>query len=300
MVDSLRNVLTRVPERATVVDVSARDGLQAEPAVLSPAQRARWVRSLLAAGVPQAEAGSFVDPRRVPQMAGTDQVLRLLAPFADRLWVLVPNLRGLEAARDAGARNLVCLVSATETHSRANLGRSMGEVLRDLEPMAEAAQAHGVRVRLAVSMAWADPLEGAVPEERVVELCARARDLGNGEITLCDTLGGASPLAVAQRIEAVSRVVPLETLGIHLHDPFGTAGAAAWAAWLCGVRRFDGSLGGLGGCPVLEEPEGNQDLLGLEALFRSEGVETRVDRKELQAAARFHRELLARAEPLGR
>ncbi|RMG85337.1 MAG: hypothetical protein D6708_15855 [Candidatus Dadabacteria bacterium] len=131
-------------------------------------------------------------------------------------------------------------------------------------------------------------------------MCARARDLGIREITLCDTQGGASPLAVAERVGAVARVVPLEALGVHLHDPFGTAGAAAWAAWLCGVRRFDGSVGGLGGCPVLETPEGNQDLLELEALFRGLGVETGVDRERLQAAARFHRDLLARAEPLER
>ncbi|WP_461393455.1 hydroxymethylglutaryl-CoA lyase [Deferrisoma sp.] len=297
---SLRELARRAPKAVILVDVSARDGLQSLPVRLSASARAHWIKRVLESGVPEVEAGSFVHPGKVPQMAGTDEVLARLRGFEPRLWVLVPNAKGLERAVAAGAQNAIFLASATEAHSRANLGRPVAEVLRDLEPMTETARAHGVRVRLAVSMAWTDPVEGPVPEARLLELCARAHDLGIHEITLCDTQGGASPLAVAQRVEAVSRVVPLEALGVHLHDPFGTAGAAAWAAWLCGVRRFDGSLGGLGGCPVLETPEGNQDLLELEVLFRGLGVETGVDRERLQAAARFHRDLLARAEPLRR
>ncbi|WP_169709390.1 beta/alpha barrel domain-containing protein [Deferrisoma camini] len=297
---TLRELANAAPRTVTLVDVSARDGLQSVPAVLPPAERARWVAEVLDAGVPEAEVGSFVHPRRVPQMAGTAEVVRELGTHAERAWVLVPNRRGLEDALAAGARNVVCLLSATQAHSRANLGRPIEEVLRELGPMAEAAAGAGVRMRLALSMAWADPVEGPVPEERVVALCRAARDLGFSELTLCDTLGGASPVEVAARVRAVAEVVPLESLGVHLHDPVGTAGAAAFAAWLAGVRRFDGSLGGLGGCPALDEPEGNQDLEELAALFRTLGVDTGVDGDRLAEAARANRARLARAETLER
>ncbi|GAB4272627.1 MAG: hydroxymethylglutaryl-CoA lyase [Deferrisomatales bacterium] len=270
-------MLTRVPERATVVDVSARDGLQAEPAVLSPAQRARWVRSLLAAGVPQAEAGSFVDPRRVPQMAGTDQVLRLLAPFADRLWVLVPNLRGLEAARDAGARNLVCLVSATETHSRANLGRPIRTVLEDLRPQVATAAEAGLRLRVAISMAWIDPVEGPVPADRVVGICEALRAMGVTELTLCDTYGGASPRAVADVLERVFGLFPRQAVGLHLHDTFGVASANTLVGLMLGVARFDGAVGGLGGCPFAPGARGNMNTAHLVHLLGSLGVATGID-----------------------
>ncbi len=295
---TLRELANVAPRAVTLVDVSARDGLQSVPAVLSPAERARWVAEVLDAGVPEAEAGSFVHPRRVPQMAKTGEVVRALGDHAARVWVLVPNLRGLGEALAAGARNVVCLLSATQTHSRANLGRPIEEVLRDLGPMAEAVADAGARMRLALSMAWADPVEGPVPEERVVALCRAARDLGFSELTLCDTLGGASPVEVAARVRAAAEVMPLETLGVHLHDPSGTAGAAAFAAWLAGVRRFDGSLGGLGGCPALDEPEGNQDLEELAALFQALRVGTGVDGDRLAEAVRANRARLARAETL--
>ncbi len=292
-VHSLRKLFEDAPASVTVVDVSARDGLQALPATLGPETRARWVRRVLEAGVPEAEAGSFVHPGRVPQMARTDRVVQALEPWRERIWVLVPNLRGLGEAAEAGCPNVVCLVSATETHSRANLGRPVARVLDELRAMAREIHRAGLRARVAVSVAWLDPVEGPVPPERVVALCRDLLDMGYRELTLCDTLGGVSPRAVADLVGRVARHMPLEDMGVHLHDPFGTAPAAILAAWLAGVARFDASLGGIGGCPALPRPEGNLDLETLVRLLEGAGGSTGVDLERLAEARRACMEILA-------
>ncbi len=285
MIDSLRKVLDTLPPRVTVVDVSARDGLQAEAAALPAAGRAAWLRRLLEVGIPEAEAGSFVPPRRLPQMADTAGVLDLLRPFAGRLWVLVPNQQGLEAALAAGARNLVCLLSATESHSRANLGGPVDRVLAGLAPLVRAAHQAQARVRAAISMAWTDPEEGVVPARRVAELAAELARMGFQELTLCDTYGGASPRAVTELVEEVAPLFSPERLGLHLHDTFGVASANALAGLAMGVRRFDGSVGGLGGCPFVPGARGNVDTEHLVYLFHSLGVETGIDAVALARAA---------------
>lgn len=288
----LRDALKNSPARATVVDVSARDGLQSLPRTLCPEERARWIRSLLEAGVPEVEAGSFVSSRAVPQMAGTAQVLSQLGPYLDCLWVLVPNLRGLEEAIESGARNTVCLVSATETHSAANLGRPIARVLTDLQKAAGRARKAGMRTRVAVSMAWVDPDEGSVPQARVVEICRRLHEVGFPELTLCDTFGGASPRAVGELLEAIAAFYPPEDLGLHLHDTFGTASANVLVGLLEGVARFDASLGGLGGCPFAPGSKGNLDTEELVYLLDSLAIGTGIDREALGRARRDCLELL--------
>lgn len=269
-----------------MVDVSARDGLQSQPQALPPEVRARWIALLLEAGIPEVEVGSFVSARRVPQMARTDQVFARLASFGDRLWALVPNLRGLEAALACGARNVVCLASATETHSRANLGRPVTAVLQGLEGLARRAADAGARCRVAVSMAWVDPTEGEVPVERTAGLCRSLHDLGFSEITLCDTYGAAPPRAVAELLEAIAGCYPAERVGLHLHDTFGVASANTLVGLLEGVSRFDASVGGLGGCPFAPGARGNMDAEHLLCLLEGLGVETGVGREALGSAAR--------------
>ena len=296
MIASLRKLIDTAPTRVTLVDVSARDGLQAFPRTLPPARRAEWIRRVLEAGVPEVEAGSFVRADRIPQMAGTAEVLARLRDHADRLWVLVPNPKGLEEAAAAGARNVVCLASATERHSRANLGRSVDDVLRQLEAMAARIQALGLRARVSVSVVWGEPEEPA-PLETVLRICSSAHALGFSGVTLADTVGRAGPRAVVERVEAVAETVPVSSLGLHLHDASGTALVAAWAAWATGVARFDASLGGLGGCPAVKEPRGNLDLESLVRLLDACGVSTGVDPANLASAARENAALLAEAGP---
>ncbi|MBI5015931.1 MAG: hydroxymethylglutaryl-CoA lyase [Deltaproteobacteria bacterium] len=279
---SLRKIFEEAPRRATVVDVSARDGLQAEPVVLTPERRAAWVRAVLSAGVPEVEAASFVSPSRVPQMAGAARVLAELADVADRLWVLVPNRTGAEQALEAGARNLVCVVSATETHSEENLGRSTAQVLSDLEKMVPLLREARVRSRAAVSMAWVDPVEGIVPRRQVLDLCSRLTAMGFEELTLCDTHGGASPRGVSELIEELKAVAPPEALGLHLHDTFGAAGANALMGLLLGVTRLDASLAGLGGCPFAPGARGNIATEQLVHLLHSLSVGTGISEEALR------------------
>jgi hydroxymethylglutaryl-CoA lyase len=285
MFDSLRNLWKELPAAVSISEVSARDGLQSVTEVLSPQQRARWIRSILDAGVPEAEAGSFVNPRRVPQMAETAAVLRQLEDVADRLWVLVPNLEGLDTAYRANARNVVCLVSATETHSLANLGRPIARVLADLEQVARRIEALRLRARIAVSMAWVDPDEGDVPRERVGEICTALGGMGFGELTLCDTYGGASPRQVAGLLEELSPTFPPSRIGLHLHDTFGVASANVMTGLLCGVTRYDGSIGGLGGCPFVPAARGNVNTEHLVQLLDGLGVRTGIGRAALAKAA---------------
>lgn len=271
---------------AIVVDVSARDGLQAEPSRLSPSQRARWVRRLLAAGVPEVEAGSFASPQRLPQMAGAAELARELEPWSRRLWFLVPNRRGAEEALAAGVRGLVCVVSATETHSRDNLGRPIARVLEELGDIPRLAEETGARLRGAISVAWADPGEGTVPRERVREIAGRLRDMGFPEVTLCDTWGRASPAEVARRVSDLQGIFSPDRIGLHLHDPFGTAAAGVLAGLLAGVRRFDSSIGGLGGCPFAPGSRGNVGTEAVVRLLHGMGLDTGVDEAGLEQARR--------------
>ncbi|PLX45826.1 MAG: hydroxymethylglutaryl-CoA lyase [Deltaproteobacteria bacterium] len=268
----------------TIVDVSARDGLQSASPVLSAARRASWVRSLLEAGVDEVEACSFVNPKLLPQMADAAGVLEELRGYEGRIWSLVPNLRGLELAVAAGAKNVVCLLSLTEAHSKANLGRDIESVLVDLEKVAMAGNKAGVNMRLSTSMTWVCPQEGKVPSERTIGYLKRARDIGFDKLTLCDTYGCASPLHVEELLALVSEEFNPADVGLHLHDTFGVAGANTLVALMQGYRRFEGSIGGLGGCPFAEGAKGNMDTIDMVYLLRALGYEVGVDMERLKMA----------------
>jgi hydroxymethylglutaryl-CoA lyase len=269
-------------QAVTIVDVSPRDGLQARKELLSSAERAKWVKELFRAGIDEVEAGSFVHPGRVPQMAGTDEVLALLTEEElAKTWVLTPNMRGLEAAAKAGARGVVCLLSATETHSRDNLGRNIDEVLNGLSEIHAEALRLGVKARAALSMAWIDPTEGEVPVEVALHLCAALAKIGFDELTLCDTYGGASPLRVAELITKVAPHFSPDNLSLHLHDTLGTASANTLAGLICGIRKFETSIAGLGGCPFAPGARGNMDTAHLVHLLHSMGMKTKIDAAQL-------------------
>jgi hydroxymethylglutaryl-CoA lyase len=219
-------------------------------------------------------------------MAGAAELAALLRPWSPRLWFLVPNRRGAEEALAAGVANLVCVVSATETHSRENLGRPIDRVLDDLRDVARLAEESGARCRASISVAWADPVEGAVPPTRVRTIAAELLDMGFPELTLCDTWGRASPVEVVALIEHLAGVFAADRIGLHLHDTFGTAAAGLLAGVLAGVRRFDGSVGGLGGCPFVQGARGNIATEAVVRLLQGMGLETGVDEAALGAATR--------------
>jgi hydroxymethylglutaryl-CoA lyase len=245
-------------ERVLWTDVAPRDGLQNTPTSVSTDAKVRLVRGLLDAGAPRVEATAFVSPQWVPQLADADEVLAALGGGAlDRVRVLIPNLRGLELALEHGVRNVLVTIGATETFNRRNVNRSIAESLSDLERIAVAAGDAGCVVDVALSVSFGCPFEGRVDPARVVQLSAEILGRGAAEVGVADTIGVATPRAVNELCGEVAAVVPLERLSLHVHDTRGLGVANVVAAYQMGVRRFDGSVGGVGGCPFAPRSTGN-------------------------------------------
>ena len=247
-----------VSPRVLWTDVAPRDGLQSIGDTVATEAKVRLVRGLLDAGAPRVEATSFVSARWVPQLADAAQVLDALGADAlPRLRVLVPNARGLELALERGVRNVLVTVGATDSFNRRNVNRSVDSSLDELATITSRAHAAGCVVDVALSVSFGCPFEGRVPIERVVSICSRLVELGADEVGTADTIGVATPGAVRQMCASLAPVVPLERMSLHVHDTRGAGVANVVAAFQAGVRRFDGSVGGVGGCPFAPRSTGN-------------------------------------------
>ena len=239
-------------------DVGPRDGLQNLEAGAPTAVKVRLVRGLLAAGVPRVEATSFVSPTRVPQLADAAEVLAGVGADAlPRLRVLIPNLRGLERALEHHVGNVLVTLGATDSFNRRNVNRSVAESLEGIAGIVAVARPEGVTVDVALSVAFGCPFEGAVRPRVVVDLCRELVRLGVEEVGLADTIGVADPAQVRDLVMRAQAVVDPELLSIHVHDTRGMGVANVVAAFEAGVRRFEGSAGGLGGCPFAPRSTGN-------------------------------------------
>ena len=246
------------PPHVVWTDVAPRDGLQNVPSPVSTDVKLRLVRGLLGAGATRVEATSFVSPRWVPQLADASDVLRALdAAELSRVRVLIPNARGLEMALDHGVRNVLFTVAATESFNRRNVNRSIDESLRDLEGVIGTAHDAGCTVDVALSVSFGCPFEGAVSVERVAHLCRALVECGADEVAPSDTIGVATPGAVTEMCARLAAVVPHDRLALHMHDTRGCGVANVVTAYRAGVRRFDGSVGGVGGCPFAPRSTGN-------------------------------------------
>jgi hydroxymethylglutaryl-CoA lyase len=262
----------------TIYEVGPRDGLQNEKGIVPVADKAEFVRRLLTAGLPVVEATSFVHPKWVPQLADAAELMELLGDAGRRLPVLVPNERGLDRALELGLEHIAIFGSATETFARKNLNRSLDEQFAMFEPTVVRAREAGMDVRAYVSMCWGDPWEGAVPVEQAVSVGRRLVDLGASELSLGDTIGVGTAGKVTELLDAFNAAgLADDVLAVHFHDTYGQALANAYAAWQHGVRTFDASAGGLGGCPYAESATGNLATEDLVWMFRGLGVETGVD-----------------------
>lgn len=239
-------------------DVGPRDGLQNLPDPVPTEIKVRLVRGLLDAGAPRVEATSFVSPRWVPQLADAAEVLQALGEDAmPRIRVLIPNLRGLELALEHGVRNVLVTVGATDAFNRRNVNRSVDESLDGIGDIVALAARHGVVVDCALSVCFGCPFEGEVEPERVVALAGELVRRGVTEVGIADTIGVADPLQVTRLVASVAEAVPVERLSVHFHDTRGMGVANAVAAYSAGVTRFEGSAGGLGGCPFAPRSTGN-------------------------------------------
>lgn len=249
----------------TFVDVAPRDGFQNWSEPVSTDVKEGLIRGLLAAGVGTVEATSFVSPRWVPQMADAAALMDRLGPaLRPRLRVLVPNLRGFENAQAAGAPAVVVNVGATDGFNRRNLNRPVAETLAGIREVCRAAQAGKVRVVGSVSVAFGCPFDGRVPAETTLHICRQLLEAGCDKLSIADTIGVAEPVGVRALAGAAVSEFGEERVAVHFHDTRGLGLANALAALEVGVREFEGSLGGIGGCPFAPRATGNvcsEDLL---------------------------------------
>jgi isopropylmalate/homocitrate/citramalate synthase len=278
----------------TVVEVGPRDGLQNEPAIVPAQAKLELIDRLAAAGLPVVEATSFVSPRAVPQLADADEVMRALRRLPGvRYPVLVPNARGLERARAAGATEIAVFTAASEAFCQANIGMSIDRSLEVFRAVVAAAREAGMWVRGYVSTAFGCPYEGAVDPAAVARVAAALDAMGCAELSIGDTIGVALPGQVPEVMGAVSAAVPIERLALHLHDTRGNALPNVDAGLELGVRTFDSSAAGLGGCPFAPGAPGNLATESLVEHLHRKGLETGVDAAAVAEAGAFIRQLLA-------
>jgi isopropylmalate/homocitrate/citramalate synthase len=289
---------SELPRRVTVVEVGPRDGLQNEAAALSVDDRVAFCDALLDAGLPVVEVGAFVSPKWVPQMAGSDEVLRRVRREGRvRTPVLVPNRKGFEAARDAGAREIAVFTAASETFNRKNINATIDESFARFAEFVPEARSLGLWVRGYVSTCFGCPYEGRVEPDKVVAVAERLVEAGCHEVSIGDTIGVAVPSQVADVMGWLKEAVALDALAVHFHDTRGTALANVLAALEEGVAIVDSSAGGLGGCPYAPGASGNLATEDLLYMLQGMGIETGVDLAKVVAASRQVGERLGRTLP---
>jgi (R)-citramalyl-CoA lyase len=274
-------------------EVGPRDGLQNEQQVVAPQTRAELVDRLAAAGLTRIEAASFVNPERVPQMAGAEEVVAALDRRDGVVYAgLALNERGYDRLRETGLDEVSFAVAATESFSQRNAGASVEESLAAAEEIVRRAREDQIRASLTISVAFGCPFEGPVPPDRVVEIAERLAGTEAEEIVLADTIGVATPTQVRRLVERIGELG--KPVGGHFHNTRNTGFANAYAALEAGVSMLDASVGGLGGCPFAPKATGNIATEDLVYLLEGEGVETGVDLDALIAVSEWLEELLGR------
>ena len=281
----------REPE-VLIFEVGPRDGLQNEARPIPVADKIRLVDLLSEAGLRKIEAGSFVSPRRVPQMAGSAEVLAGIARAEGAVYAaLTPNMQGYEAARAAGADEVAVFASASEGFSKANINCTVDESLARFAPVLAAAFEDGIPVRGYVSCVTDCPYDGRVPPGEAALVAEALEEMGCYEVSLADTISAATPETISALLDAVLDLLPAEKLALHVHDTQGRALENVGMALDRGLRTFDASVAGLGGCPFAPGAKGNVDTLAVADLVESRGFATGLDRAALTRAAAFARGL---------
>lgn len=267
-----------VPDFVRIVEVGPRDGLQNEPGELSTAVKVELIERLAEAGLPAVEATAFVSPKWIPQMADHTEVMeRMRRKPGVSYPVLTPNLKGFEAARAAGATEVAVFAAASEAFSKKNINCSIAESLERFRPILENASNHNIKVRGYVSCVLGCPYEGEVPPGRVAEVAGALFEMGCYEVSLGDTIGTGTPAKTKAMIEACAQRVPMAQLAGHYHDTYGQALANIYASLECGVRGFDASVSGLGGCPYAAGASGNVATEDVVYMLHGLGVRTGID-----------------------
>ena len=269
-----------------IVEVGPRDGLQNEKVTIPTQAKIDFITALGDAGLRVIEAGAFVHPKWVPQMADTAEVYQNIPKDPGVEYpVLVPNMKGLDRAIETGVTSISIFTAASNTFNQRNINMSIDESFANYAPVAARALQEGMRVRGYVSTALGCPYEGDVPPEKVLEVSARLLDLGCYEVSIGDTIGVGTPMQVQGVIGILLQVIPASKLAMHFHDTRGTALANTLAALEMGISTFDASAGGLGGCPYAPGASGNMATEDLVYLLDGMAIETGIDLRKLVVAS---------------
>ena len=283
-------------ETVRIIEMGPRDGLQNERTPVGVTARIAFIEALVASGLHTVEVGAFVSPKAIPQMVGSDEVLRGVGSIAgSEFHVLVPNLKGYEAARAAGAKVVSVFAAASEGFSRANINCSVAESIERFKPVVARARADGIRVRGYVSCVLGCPHDGEVKPQAVVDVAKSLWDLGCYEISLGDTIGVGTPGQARELLRAVAGSVPMRSLAMHFHDTYGQALANLYAGLEEGARVIGSAAGGLGGCPFAPGATGNVATEDVVYMLEGLGVSTGVDMAKLVAATNAISHQLGRA-----
>ena len=281
-------------DRIRIVEVGPRDGLQNEKKSLSVETKADFIDLLSDTGLDTIEAGAFVSPKWVPQMADTDKVFARAAKKQGISYpVLVPNEKGMEAALAAGAKEIAVFAAASETFSQKNINCTIAESLERFKPVIALAQKNNIKVRGYVSCVMGCPYEGDIAPEAVVKVAKALYDMGCYEISLGDTIGTGTPQKTQVLLDAVIKEIPVEALAVHFHDTYGRAIENIKVAVAKGIRVVDSATGGLGGCPYAPGAAGNVATEKVLDLADELKIETGVDRAKIVRASQFIRAALS-------
>jgi hydroxymethylglutaryl-CoA lyase len=286
------------PERASIYEVSPRDGLQNERVTVPLQSKLRLISALVASGCKRIEITSFVSPKWIPQLADADEVARhARAPEGLTFSALCPNARGLERARAAGMSEIAVFISVSETHNKKNVNKTISQTLEAFADTIGPACALGIRVRGYVSTVWGCPYEGAVDPRQAVTVARRLLDMGCYQVSLGDTIGVGTPRQTREILELFRGEVSPQQTAMHMHDTRGTALANVLVGLEMGIRDFDASVGGMGGCPYAPGAAGNLATEDLVYMLQGMGIETGIDLDRLVEAGRVAESLVGRALP---
>ena len=275
-----------MPKKIKILEVGLRDGIQNEKITFTINDRFYMLKKLISAGLQQIEIGSFVSPKAMPSMSLTPLLMKkihrsLTLPKNVKLSALVPNERGFDDAFDHGLKNMAVMASATESFSKKNINCSIKESLTRIRIICKKAIYNRVRIRGYLSMAFVCPYEGVVSLKKVLNIAEQMMNAGVEEIALSDTVGGAVPLQVRSMIDKISKKIPLSRISLHCHNTRGMALPNILTALQAGVQSFDGSIGGLGGCPYAPGSSGNVATEDLVLLLQGMKQKANVDLKQL-------------------
>lgn len=288
----------QLPDHVSIYEVGPRDGLQNEAVTIGTVRKLRLIDALCAAGLKRIEMTSFVSPHWIPQLADADRLADLVGQREGiQFSALCPNPRGLARARVADLREVAVFLSASETHNRRNINKSVDQAMGVFRELIPQALAYDMRVRGYVSTAWGCPYEGEIDPARVLELARQLLELGCYEVSLGDTIGVGTPLQTKRILRQILSEIPASKLALHMHDTRGQALANVLVGLDMGIRNFDAAIGGLGGCPYAPGASGNLATEDLVYMLNNMGVHTGIDSEKLFEAGKVAEAVVRRELP---